>query len=128
MRMAEEGADIVGVDLCAQVATVEYPMATPDDLVETVKLVEDTGRRIVARQADVRDRGALRAALEDGIAELGRVDIAVANAGIGMLTARPDQDPERGGTRLMCCSPAPTTASIWPAGRWWARAAAGRSC
>ena len=94
VRMAEEGADIIGVDLCDQIDTVEYPMATPDDLIQTVKLVEDTGRRIVARQADVRDRSRLQAALEEGISELGPVGIAVANAGIGPITSDPDQ-PQR---------------------------------
>ena len=94
VRMAEEGADIVGVDLCGHIATVEYPMATTDDLDQTVKLVEDTGRRIVARQADVRDRPELEAALEDGIHELGPVTIAVANAGIAPMSAGPDQDPQ----------------------------------
>jgi SDR family mycofactocin-dependent oxidoreductase len=82
VRLAAEGADIIAVDLCDQIASVPYPLATLDDLAVTVKLVEAAGGRIVARTADVRDRAGLRAALQDGIAELGRLDIVVANAGI----------------------------------------------
>ena len=82
VRLAEEGADIIGVDICAQVDTVPYPMATSEDLLETQQLVEKLGRRMVIREADVRDAEALRAAVTDGIAELGRLDIVVANAGI----------------------------------------------
>jgi SDR family mycofactocin-dependent oxidoreductase len=82
VRMAEEGADVIAVDLCAQIDTVPYAMATPDDLAETVRQVEALDRRIVATQADVRDRGALRSALDDGVAQLGRLDIVAANAGI----------------------------------------------
>jgi (+)-trans-carveol dehydrogenase len=82
LRLAEEGADIVAVDLCSQVSTVPYPMSTPDDLAETVAQVEALDRRIVARQADVRDSAALKAAVDQGVAELGRLDIVCANAGI----------------------------------------------
>jgi len=80
--MAQEGADIIAIDLCAQIDSVGYPMSTPEDLAETVKLVEDQDRRIVAQQADVRNRAALQAAVDAGIAEFGRLDIVVANAGI----------------------------------------------
>ena len=84
LRLAEEGADIIAIDLCGPVATVEgYPMPTPDDLAETAKLVEEHDRRIVARQADVRDTGQLQAAVRDGLSEFGHVDVVVANAGIG---------------------------------------------
>lgn len=82
IRLAEEGADIIAVDICDQVGSVPYPMATPGDLTETVKEVEALDRRIVATQADVRDYGALKQALDDGVAELGRLDIVSANAGI----------------------------------------------
>ena len=82
IRLAQEGADIIAVDIAGQVDTVPYPMATPDDLAETVKEVEALDRRIVATQADVRDFGALKAALDDGVAQLGRLDIVLANAGI----------------------------------------------
>ncbi|MGY1673673.1 mycofactocin-coupled SDR family oxidoreductase [Geodermatophilus sp. SYSU D00710] len=86
IRLAEEGADIIAVDICQQMETVPYPMATPDDLAETVKEVESLDRRIVATQADVRDAEALRAAVDQGVAELGRLDIVCANAGIFSFT------------------------------------------
>jgi SDR family mycofactocin-dependent oxidoreductase len=82
VRFAEEGADIIAVDICGQIDTVGYPMATPHDLDETINLVEKTGRRIVAEQADVRDLGQLKAAVDKGVAELGRLDFVLANAGI----------------------------------------------
>jgi SDR family mycofactocin-dependent oxidoreductase len=85
VRLAQEGADIIAVDLCDQIGTVEYPMATPDDLAETVKEVEALDRRIVARQADVRDLAALQAAFDEGVAQLGGVDIVLANAGIAPM-------------------------------------------
>ncbi len=85
VRLAQEGADIIGVDICAQVDSVAYPMATPEDLAQTVKEVEALNRRIVARQADVRDRAALQAAFDAGVAELGPVDIVLANAGIAPM-------------------------------------------
>src|SRR6202158_5992980 len=80
VRLAQEGADIIAVDLCAQVDSVPYPIATPEDLDQTVKEVEALDRRIVATQADVRDYGALKAALDDGVAQLGRLDIVSAKA------------------------------------------------
>ena len=86
IRLAEEGADIIAVDLCQQVDSVPYAMSTPDDLAQTVKEVESLDRRIVATQADVRDLGALQRAVADGVAELGRLDIVAANAGIFSFT------------------------------------------
>ncbi len=86
LRLAEEGADIITFDLCAQLESVEYPMSTPEDLAETVRLVEGLDRRIVARQADVRDRAAVQSVLDAGLAEFGRVDIVCANAGIMPIT------------------------------------------
>jgi SDR family mycofactocin-dependent oxidoreductase len=82
LRLAAEGAAIIAVDACADVGTVPYPLASEADLAETVRLVEEAGGRIIARRADVRDLGALRAAVNDGIAEFGSLDIVVANAGI----------------------------------------------
>jgi SDR family mycofactocin-dependent oxidoreductase len=82
VRFAEEGADIIAVDVCRQLDSVGYPMATPADLEETVELVEKTGRRIVAAEADVRDFARLKAVVADGISALGRVDFVLANAGI----------------------------------------------
>ena len=87
IRLVEEGADIIAVDIAAQVDSVPYPMATPADLAETAKQVEALDRRIVATQADVRDFGALKAALDDGVAQLGRLDIVSANAGIASYGA-----------------------------------------
>lgn len=89
VRFAEEGADIVAVDLCDQIDSVAYPMATPEDLDETVNLVEKTGGRIVAEHADVRDLERLRAVVAKGVAEFGRIDFVLANAGI--LPAAGDQ-------------------------------------
>ena len=86
VRLAQEGADIIAVDLCAQIGSVAYPMATPEDLAETAKEVEALDRRIVARQADVRDEAGLHAAFEAGVAELGPVDIVLANAGIAPMS------------------------------------------
>jgi SDR family mycofactocin-dependent oxidoreductase len=85
VRLAEEGADIIAVDICAQLPTVSYPMSTPEDLAETVRLVEQLDRRIVATQADVRDAASLRAGLDAGLAEFGHVDIVLANAGIAPM-------------------------------------------
>lgn len=82
LRMAREGADIIAVDLCAQIPSVSYRMSTPEDLAETERAVKELGRRIATRHADVRDRSELSEALQSGIAELGRLDVVVANAGI----------------------------------------------
>jgi SDR family mycofactocin-dependent oxidoreductase len=87
LRLAEEGADIIAVDVCSQLDTVPYAMATEADLEETAKQVEDRDRRILTRQADVRDLGQLQAAVADGVSEFGHVDIICANAGI--LSASP---------------------------------------
>jgi SDR family mycofactocin-dependent oxidoreductase len=82
IRLAEEGADIIAVDVCHDYPTVAYPLATEADLAETVKAVEALDRRIVATPADVRDLAALKTAVDDGAAQLGRLDIVCANAGI----------------------------------------------
>jgi (+)-trans-carveol dehydrogenase len=84
VRLAQEGADIIALDICHDVAGA-LPMATPADLAETVKLVEALDRRIVAAQADVRDMDAVKAVVDDGVAQLGRLDIVVANAGIASI-------------------------------------------
>jgi SDR family mycofactocin-dependent oxidoreductase len=83
VRLAEEGADIVAIDICHDIATVPYPLSTPEDLDETVRLVEKTGQRIIAREADVRDLAALEAVVQDGLDAFGHLDIAVANACVG---------------------------------------------
>ncbi|MGH3470070.1 MAG: mycofactocin-coupled SDR family oxidoreductase [Thermocrispum sp.] len=82
IRMAEEGADIIAVDICAAVETVPYEAATWEELEVTAKEVEARGRKVMSRAADVRDYPALKAAVEEGVAELGRLDVVVANAGI----------------------------------------------
>jgi SDR family mycofactocin-dependent oxidoreductase len=82
VRLAAEGADIVAVDICRDIDSMDYPNATPDDLDETIKLVENEGRRIVGYKADVRDADALAQAVDEGIREFGRLDIVIANAGI----------------------------------------------
>ena len=90
IRLAADGADVIAVDLCEQIASVRYPLATADDLAATVKLVEDTGARIAARQGDVRDRASLSSALQAGLDEFGRLDIVVANAGIAPMQSGDD--------------------------------------
>ncbi|GAA5063750.1 mycofactocin-coupled SDR family oxidoreductase [Nocardia callitridis] len=90
LRLAKDGADIIAADICRPIDSVPYPLATEDDLAETVALVEQLGRRIVASVADVRDKAALANACDRGATELGGVDIVVANAGIA-----PQQSRER---------------------------------
>ncbi|OBF09394.1 3-ketoacyl-ACP reductase [Mycobacterium sp. ACS4054] len=82
LRLAEEGADLILVDLCRSLPEVEYPLATEDDLTETVSLVRDLGRRCIGRVVDVRDEAQLRSVVDDGVGELGGLDGAVANAGV----------------------------------------------
>jgi SDR family mycofactocin-dependent oxidoreductase len=81
-RLAEEGADIIAVDVCAPLPSVAYDSATPADLAETVSLIEKTGRRVIDGIVDIRDLDALRAIVDTAVGRLGRLDIAVANAGI----------------------------------------------
>lgn len=82
VRLAEEGARIVAVDICAPIASMRYPLATPEDLEQTAKEVEAAGQEIIARQADVRDRSQLQSVMDEAISEFGGVDVVVANAGI----------------------------------------------
>jgi SDR family mycofactocin-dependent oxidoreductase len=95
IRLAEEGADIIAVDLCGQIDSVPYPMGTPEDLDQTVKAVEALDRRIIATQADVRDGAALKAAVDDGVAQLGRLDIVAGNAGIASTADGTAMLPDR---------------------------------
>lgn len=89
VKLASEGADIIAVDICRNIDSMGYAMATPEDLEETVRLVEKEGRRIVAVQADVREAAQVKAALEQGLAEFGKVDIVVAQAGVAGMKGEP---------------------------------------
>jgi len=83
VRLAREGADIIALDICAPAsASLTYTPATPEDLTETVRLVEAEGRKVLARQVDIRDDGAVRQLVADGVEQFGRLDILVANAGV----------------------------------------------
>ena len=82
VRLAEEGANIIAVDICRQLDTVDYPMSVPSDLEQTVALVEAAGGKIVAKEADVRDREAMDAAVQEGLSTFGQIDIVLPNAGI----------------------------------------------
>lgn len=85
--LAEEGADIIALDICADIETNDYPLARPEDLDETARLVEKEGRRAITGIVDVRDRISVSKAIDDAVAEFGHLDIVVANAGIAPLTA-----------------------------------------
>jgi SDR family mycofactocin-dependent oxidoreductase len=88
VRLAAEGADIIGVDICRNFDSVSYPMASEEDLAETVQQIEALGRRVIARVADVRDAAALRRAVQEGVEQFGRLDFAVVNAGISTAQFR----------------------------------------
>lgn len=90
VRLARDGADIIGVDICEDIATMTYPNATLDDLEETERLVEKEGRRMVARKGDVRSFYDIQAAVDDGVEQFGRIDIIIANAGIVRLAGESD--------------------------------------
>ncbi|HEX4247446.1 MAG TPA: mycofactocin-coupled SDR family oxidoreductase [Pseudonocardia sp.] len=95
LRLAEEGADIIAVDVCAQLPSVPYRMGTAEELAETVKLVEELDRRISAHHADVRDADRLDEVVAAGLAEFGRIDVVVANAGIGTFGRVWELTPEQ---------------------------------
>lgn len=83
VRLADEGADIIAIDVCAPVDdTITYPSATSEDLAETVSAVEATGRKVLAREVDIRDLAAQQQVVADGVEQFGRLDIVVANAGV----------------------------------------------
>jgi SDR family mycofactocin-dependent oxidoreductase len=82
VRLAEEGANIIAVDICEPIDSMNYPLASAEDLAQTVKEVEAQGVRIIAQKADVRDRAQLASVVDEGLAAFGRLDVVVANAGI----------------------------------------------
>lgn len=90
LRLARDGADIIAIDFCEDIGSINYPLATEDDLKETVRLVENLDRRIVAKKADVREFADLSAAFQEGYAQFGRLDIIVANAGVMRLGPESD--------------------------------------
>jgi SDR family mycofactocin-dependent oxidoreductase len=100
VRFAEEGADIIAMDLCHDVETVPYELARPEDLQETVAAVERLDRRILATETDVRDGKAVTEAVDNGVAELGRLDIVVANAGITSYVPAEEMTEEAWSTML----------------------------
>jgi SDR family mycofactocin-dependent oxidoreductase len=94
VRLAQEGADIIGIDICEAIPENQYPPATEEDLQETVRQVEALDRRIIAEKADVRDFEQLKAVVDRGVAELGRLDIVCANAGIAGRFNRSEDIPD----------------------------------
>jgi SDR family mycofactocin-dependent oxidoreductase len=94
IALAREGADIIAVDVCRDLEKVPYPMATREDMAQTVRKVEELGARIVTAEVDVRDRSGLKAAVDEGVERLGGLDIVLANAGI-LPVAADDLDPQR---------------------------------
>jgi SDR family mycofactocin-dependent oxidoreductase len=88
VRLAEEGASIIAIDICEDIASVPYPLATSEDLQETVRQVKERDQRIVAVKADVRDEAVIKNAVDEGVAQLGRLDIVCANAGIFSCAAK----------------------------------------
>ncbi len=100
VRLAEEGADLILVDICESLPEVEYPLATREELEETARLVEQHGRRAVSHVVDVRDAAALGAAVDDGVEQLGGLDAAVSNAGVLTVGAWDTTTPEQWRTVL----------------------------
>src|SRR5579871_3131211 len=94
LRFAEEGADILAIDICEPVPSIDYAMATEEDLAETVRGVESLGRRALARKVDTRDLDGLTAFLKDGVGEFGHLDVVVANAGICSMQAWDEVSPD----------------------------------
>ncbi|HEX5145275.1 MAG TPA: mycofactocin-coupled SDR family oxidoreductase [Mycobacterium sp.] len=115
VRLAEEGADIIAVDICGPIRPggeeAAIPPSTPEDLAETANLVKNLGRRVVTTEVDVRDYNALKAAVDSGVEQLGRLDIIVANAGIGNGGQTLDQTSEEDWTEMIDIN----LAGVWKA-------------
>ena len=94
LRLAAEGADVIAVDICGPVADIDYPTATPEDLATTARLVEESGGRVVTHIVDVRDNLGMADAVAAGVAQLGRLDIVVANAGVCSIQRWDEVTPE----------------------------------
>ncbi|GAB2964145.1 mycofactocin-coupled SDR family oxidoreductase [Amycolatopsis acidiphila] len=88
VRFAEEGADVVGIDICADIDVVPYKLGTAQDLAETAQLVEKTGRSMLTRTVDVRDKAGLQAAFDAGVERFGHIDTVIANAGVIMSNTK----------------------------------------
>lgn len=102
LRLAEEGADIIAVDVCKQIgADSQIPPATPDDLAQTADMIKALDRRVVTAEVDVRDYDALKEVVDNGVGQLGRLDIIVANAGIGNGGQTLDQTSEEDWTDMI---------------------------
>jgi (+)-trans-carveol dehydrogenase len=101
LRLAQEGADIIAIDICKPIESAAVPLSTPEDLAETADLVKGLNRRVVTAEVDVRDFDGLKAAVDSGVEQLGQLDIIVANAGIGNASATLDQTDERDWTEMI---------------------------
>ena len=88
VRLAREGANVIGIDICGDIAANHYPMASPEELDETIDLVEEAGGKMLGTVADVRDFHAVKSAVDAGVEHFGRLDIVLANAGISPLAFR----------------------------------------
>src|SRR3546814_13513169 len=105
IRLAQEGVDIIGLDICEDIARFDYSCATWDDLQETAALVEKEGRTMVVGKADVRDSAAVTQVFDEGYAQLGRVDIVIANAGMIRYGAPDNPRSEERRVGKECVSP-----------------------
>ena len=118
IRLASDGADIIAIDVCKPVSeAVTYPMPTAEDLAETVRLVEATGRKVLSREVDIRDLAAQQQLVADGIEQFGRLDIVVNSAGItrlaSKLSSKPATDSSSGTLMPSACAAFSTPAAIW---------------
>ncbi|MFD6059889.1 mycofactocin-coupled SDR family oxidoreductase [Rhodococcus wratislaviensis] len=100
VRLAEHGVDIIAVDICSDIESVPYTLATPADLKETVRLVEATGRQAYSTQVDVRDLASMEVAVREGVARFGRLDMVIANAGISSPAPTLEMSPQAWSTMI----------------------------